>query len=312
MPVPAISNDRPGLCVTYLSQTDLGNYHRAIEKCPKPIYSAKIMTGLGKGLGRIKTRVRDSLPGKLQVPVKYWYSRFTRTLEPEMALLPLLVARGDHAIDVGGNFGAYAFRLVRLGARVAVFEPNPLCSQALSLWAAAQSGVAVHPVALSSHAGDADLVIPVDAAGVEHDASASIESIRTVRGRHQRVPIRTLDSFGYRRTALIKIDVEGHEASVLDGALGTIAASQPAMIIEIEQRHLSRPIAAVFDQVRALGYRGYFLDAGQLRPIETFRLAVHQAAGAGEAGYRNNFLFLAEDRLRAGDYAAVTSRWIDG
>lgn len=269
------------------------------------------------GLGRIKTRVRDSLPATLQVPVKYWYSRLTRTLEPEMALLPLLVSRGDQAIDVGGNFGAYAYRLAHLGARVAVFEPNPQCGHALSRWAAAQGGVSVHPVALSSHAGEADLVIPVDAAGVEHDASAAIavESGRGRPGRHQRVAMRTLDSFGYRDATLIKIDVEGHEASVLDGALGTIAASRPAMIIEIEQRHMTRPIAAVFDQVRALGYRGYFLDRGRLRPVETFRLAEHQAAdalGAADASYCNNFLFLGDERLRAGDYAALATRWIDG
>lgn len=259
----------------------------------------------------LKGYFRDLLPPAAQVPVKYLYGRLRHDLEPEMALLPKLVARGDRVIDVGGNRGTYAYRLRQLGARVEVFEPNPVCLRVLAPWAARQEAVTVHAVALSAGEGEAELAIPVDANGVEHDASASIEHGHDTDVRLQTVPIRTLDSFGVRDAVLIKIDVEGHEQSVVAGAQATIAASMPALLIEIEQRHLDHPIAQAFAQVECLGYRGFFLVDGTLRPLADFDPAKHQAIADFEGkqrGYYNNFLFLAERALASGAYRDLTRR----
>ena len=94
----------------------------------------------------IKAILRDALPRSLQVPVKYWMNRCAGTLEPEMALLPHLIARGDRVVDIGGNRGVYAYRMRKLGARVEVFEPNPACFGVLQAWARRQRDVAIHPV----------------------------------------------------------------------------------------------------------------------------------------------------------------------
>lgn len=258
-------------------------------------------------MSRLKTLVRDLLPSRLQVPVKYWYSRARDMLEPEMALLDRLVTPGDRVVDVGGNRGVYAYRLARLGAQVEVFEPNPACTSVLQAWAAHHPSVRVHAVALSSHEGTAALHIPVGAGGVEHDSSASLESGSGGSVRDQVVPLRRLDSFRFEQVKLIKIDVEGHEYGVLEGAAQTLSGSKPALLIEIEQRHLSRPIAEVFDKVRSAGYRGYFLERGALVPIERFDVAVHQdlARFARHEAYVNNFLFLHEERIRVGAYSSL-------
>uniref|UniRef100_UPI0035CC462C FkbM family methyltransferase n=1 Tax=uncultured Sphingomonas sp. TaxID=158754 RepID=UPI0035CC462C len=259
----------------------------------------------------LKGFVRDLLPPRLQVPIKYQYGRLRRELEPEMALLPALVSRGDRAIDVGGNRGTYAYRLEQLGARVEVFEPNPVCLRVLRDWASQRATVSVHAVALSAASGTAELAIPIDQAGVEHDASASIEHGAGADVRLETVPIATLDSYGFRDAVLIKIDVEGHEQSVIEGALETIAASLPALLIEIEQRHLAKPIQAVFARIQALGYQGFFLRNGALEPLAGFDPATHQVIADFDRNtglYYNNFLFLADAKLAAGAYEGLVGR----
>ncbi|QQV78458.1 FkbM family methyltransferase [Sphingomonas aliaeris] len=251
------------------------------------------------------------LPLRLQVPVKYHYGRLRHELEPEMALLPALVASGDRVIDVGGNRGTYAYRFDTLGARVEVFEPNPVCLRVLRDWATHRSSVNVHAVALSASSGTAELAIPIDAAGVEHDASASIEHGVGADVRLETVPIATLDSFGFRDASLIKIDVEGHELSVIEGALETIAASAPALLIEIEQRHLTRPIGESFARITSLGYDGFFLRSGKLAPLAEFDPQRHQVIADFEnksRQYFNNFLFLAGRHISAGRYRDILGR----
>ena len=155
-----------------------------------------------------------------------------------MLLLSKLVNAEDRVIDIGGNWGIYAYALSALGSRLAVFEPNPQCFRALNSWASGKKNVDVYAVALSSQHGQGLLHIPVDVTGQEHDASASLESRRDEATRCVEVEITTLDSFGFQDVKFIKIDVEGHELDVLKGATKTIASSMPVMLIEIEQRYL--------------------------------------------------------------------------
>ena len=256
----------------------------------------------------LKSALRDALPERHQVPVKYWYGAMRRELEPEMALLPALVRRGAHVADVGANRGAYSYALHRLGARAELFEPNPACAAILAHWARDLSSVTVHPVGLSDTSGPATLHVPVDAAGIAHDASASVEPVVGDRTHDLTIETRTLDSFGFIDLSFVKIDVEGHESRLLDGAVETIRASAPALLIEIEQRHHPcQPIATIFDQLAALGYEAHFLRDGRLRPLNEFDLARDQSATAFASGgpYINNFLFLAAARIAAGDYAAL-------
>jgi len=256
----------------------------------------------------LKQFLRDLLPKKYQVAIKYWNDWLRGTLEEEMKLLELIVRRNDSVVDVGGNRGTYSYQLWRLGARVEVFEPNPVCSNILSAWAVGKSAVHVHNVALSKCSGNANLHIPIDGSGIEHDASASIESTGFLHARDQMVSLQTLDSFQFENVRLIKIDVEGHEFSVIEGAERTITLSWPVLLVEIEQRHLNGPISVVFDKILAHGYCGFFMVGGKLITLEKFEVARHQPMenfGGSKSGYINNFLFLHQERLANGEYISL-------
>ena len=260
-----------------------------------------------RAIAQIKGMVRDLLPARWQVPIKHLYLKAAGGLEAELGLLPLLIHPGERALDIGANYGTYALTLARLGARVDLFEPNPAIAAILSAWARGQAGVAVHALALSDRSGTAELVIPGDGS-VEHDSSAALAGGTVASGRRVEVPLAPLDSMGITDAALIKIDVEGHEDAVLRGAAATIAASSPALIVEIEQRHIPRPITAAFDDVLAQGYRGWFLCGGALLPLARFDPAEHQRFGEPGRPYCNNFIFLAEARIAHGNYAGFMAQ----
>lgn len=265
----------------------------------------------------LKSLLKRLMPGKYQVPAWYWRSWLWDELEVEMKFLELLVRQGDRVIDVGGNRGAYAYKLWRLGAKVEVFEPNPTCFTILTDWAADKASVHIHAVALSSQAGSANLHVPVDG-GNEYDYFASIENARftDLRGDEwvslqtidKPISLQTLDSYGFAGVSLIKIDVEGHEYGVIQGAASTIAASRPALLIEIEQRHISRPIGEVFEQVEKFGYLGFFFDGSQFKALEDFDAHHHQSTenyGREDSLYINNFVFFHRARVLDGDYAEI-------
>jgi len=260
-----------------------------------------------RALAQIKGLVRDRLPARWQVPAKHLFLRLAGGLEPELALLPQLIRPGERALDIGANYGTYALTLARHDARVDLFEPNPAIAAVLAAWAKGRIGVAVHALALSDRTGTAELVIPGEG-GVEHDSSAALAGGAVAQGRRVEVPLAPLDSMGITDAALIKIDVEGHEDAVLRGAAATIAASHPALIVEIEQRHIARPISEAFAEVQAMGYRGWFLRGGALLPLAAFDAGQHQRFGEAGQPYCNNFIFLAESRVAKGDYASFLAR----
>jgi hypothetical protein len=81
------------------------------------------------------------------------------------------------------------------------------------------------------------------------------------------VPLRSLDSLVDERRLdrldLIKIDVEGHERQVLDGAAATLDRFRPVLVIETGHEGEGDRVA-IHARLRALRYRmlGILLDYG--------------------------------------------------
>jgi len=155
--------------------------------------------------------------------------------ESELELLGLFLREGDVAIDVGANLGTHAvFFAGKVGPRgkVFAFEPQPIIFQglcenlALNGFANAQA----LPVAAGRAPGrlalpDVDYTAAGNFGGVSLGARAEGSTAATVE-------VMTLDSLGLDRCQLIKIDVEGMELDVLDGANALVAAARPLIYLE--------------------------------------------------------------------------------
>jgi len=94
------------------------------------------------------------------------------------------------------------------------------------------------------------------------------------------VPVRSLDGYfagETRRIGAMKIDVEGHEMAVLEGAERILREHGPLIVIEIVGTHTGAgSVEAVLDHLRTRSYDGHFVHRGRLEPLSTFRPERHQ------------------------------------
>jgi FkbM family methyltransferase len=226
-----------------------------------------------------------------------------RSAEIELDLLKKIVRRDDVTIDVGANLGLYTRKLARLSREVHAFEPSQAVADILRR--TTSSKVVVHQAALSDHDGDAELYIPRDGSHLTHSL-ASVEP--QVLDGHDTVaiivPRRRLDSVIRDDVSFVKIDVEGHEMSVLEGARDLIERCRPVFLVEAEERHRAGATTAVFDFFRARKYDGFFLRGRDIVAIEQFDVGIAQNMEAleGDGGrrqgqqYINNFFFVPLER----------------
>ena len=231
-----------------------------------------------------------------------------RRTQSSLGLLNRLVHPGDVVVDVGAHRGVYTDRLARLvgpGGHVYAFEPNPDSWRILEAVKGGLQHITLQAIGLSDHAGAATLYRPRPK-GVRVDAMSSL-STPGDRSALAYDPVAVqLDSLDAvlagerRRIALIKVDVEGHELAVLRGGELLIRASQPSILIEIEQRHQEADIRETFEFLQGLGYSGSYLGPDGLRRLDEFDVRRHQtdllsdgfAVGRPAPGYVSDFLFV--------------------
>jgi FkbM family methyltransferase len=163
-------------------------------------------------------------------------------------------------LDIGANVGTFSFALRPYCDAVYAFEPQRLIfnmlagSVALNGW----TNVYCFHVAIGNHHGS------VEVPQFDYTKACSFGSIEF--GERQREPLSQergadpdkaehvslapLDMWNFRRVDLIKIDVEGMEMQVLDGAAKTIGMHRP--IIMIEHGKVDKP--NLQQKLRSLGY----------------------------------------------------------
>jgi FkbM family methyltransferase len=235
--------------------------------------------------------------------------RHVRRGERELLLLPDLVTRDRVAVDIGANKGVYTHVLSRLCAHVVAFEPNPRMFAILDRLRAAN--VTAHQVALSDAEGEADLTFPDvpgkpgrasfqrgtlsrgDArsgqAGGKSGGQRGAPAVPHGRSNAVRVQTKRLDSYNLRNVGLIKIDVEGAEQAVLDGARDTIARERPVLVIEMTDALARQPLEASIAAVEGRGYDVFFVRDGVLQPIGDLDPVANRAA-AGTPQFVFNFI----------------------
>ncbi len=231
--------------------------------------------------------------------------------EPEMHLVEFLCRRDQDALDVGANYGGYVHFMRGHARRVIAFEPIPEFVQVLRLKFG--DDVVIEPIALSNRVGDTQLCTPIvdgitvgGCATLSTDAASAYEAHGVLRIRADR-----LDNVYSGDAGFIKIDVEGHEQAVLDGALQTIGRCLPRILVEIEEHLSPGGLPRATDFFSRLGYRGYFAHAGCFETIERFSIAELQSPANRVAltatlrerlhstGYVNNFIFLPPGEPRS-------------
>lgn len=224
-----------------------------------------------------------------------------RDQRQEIRALLAHIQPGDTVVDCGANKGSYIWTLSRAAGKngqVVAFEPQRKLAAYLRemMQSCSLHNVRIEEKGISDHAGTMQLMIP----GGDTSPGASLEQSILQREECATYPVGVVSLDEYfaarsRRISAIKIDVEGHEFAVLQGAKNILEQDAPLLVFECEQRHLSgTTVLEILAWLQALGYGGWFIRRGALRPVSEFRIEQHQQQQGGRfwdaPDYCNNFI----------------------
>jgi FkbM family methyltransferase len=193
----------------------------------------------------------------------------------EAAFVCGLLEPGDTAIDVGAHIGFFAMQMAaRVGpaGRVYAFEPFDANADLLERSVREnrfEDRIIVRRSAVGAAAGTATLTFPVETlntggAYLLRDGTAPLAG-----NLRKTVPVVALDGLDLKRPVrLIKMDVEGAEPQVLEGARRILAEDRPAILSELHPTQLERAsgttAAGYLQSLTALGYRAHRFEAGKV------------------------------------------------
>lgn len=205
----------------------------------------------------------------------------------EFAFLGDLLAPGMVFLDVGANDGLYSlFASKRVGpsGRVLAVEPSRRERRRLeaNLRLNAATNIRVFPEALYNRGGEMTLNV----AGYEHEGQNTLGDFHyeIERAGRETVPVRTLDervrSEGLKRLDAVKIDAEGAEYAILEGAADTLRTLRPVLLLELLEGTLRRQGGSAARLVDLLNAAGY--DLFRFHPRSGRLTALDHPAPAGE------------------------------
>ncbi len=190
-------------------------------------------------------------------------------------------------LDVGANAGYYSLLAADLGgtgAKVFAFEPNPtLVGLLLASADLHPATIVVSPLACGATAGAAQLRLSHEPGN--SGLSTLRDDVLPATVQTLTVAVVTLDGFCEERgirPEVIKVDVEGNELSVLQGASGLLAAKVPRFVI---CEHVPDRIG-MEDPLQFMAAMGYVArsldDAGRLIPFvrKDFQNVVYEPGDA--------------------------------
>ena len=153
-------------------------------------------------------------------------------------------------VDVGANVGIWSLPMMHCFKTVISYEPSKQNLECLK--ANIPTGIDLREKAIANFTGFADF----------HQAGKNCGDGKLCRpgvGASYQVPVVKLDDEGLTNVDLIKIDVQGWEYEVLDGAVELIKRDRPWVIFEVNE-----DIDKCCELMESLGYETLMLKSKRL------------------------------------------------
>lgn len=186
-------------------------------------------------------------------------------------------------LDVGANIGYYSLYFAPRASAIYSFEPDPRACLSLEQ-NAKEKKIEVIPCAVGSSEGKACFVLEKNAE-VSHLSANDEKS-----GNQIEVEVTTIDAFVAARNLkvqAIKVDAEGHDIEVLNGAFTTLLEQQPVVLTEAESN------LELFSITSKIGYRVFAYVRHPQTRKRTFAELLSGISAPGDI----KMLFLIPERL---------------
>jgi FkbM family methyltransferase len=175
---------------------------------------------------RVEMAQEFYLPDELPAQTKL--SFLSGNYEPETSRYIRAHVKGGVAIDVGAHVGYYSRLLSPLADVVYAFEPDPANFALLVKNTKRYKNIVPVNTAVSDAVGEKPLYHP--------GQSTFRPTLENLGGTFSTTKTTTIDEFmadKNARVSFVKIDVEGHEQSVLAGMQNTVDKDHPLVIAEM-------------------------------------------------------------------------------
>jgi len=178
---------------------------------------------------------------------------------------------GMVCLDVGGNLGYYATlesKKIGKSGRVIVLEPSPLNFKYLTknLSLQNQSNYELFNYACGNREGEVQFLISKhsNTSRVLKDHEKPSADMNLIK-----VPVIKLDDFmekkGIKKLDILRMDVEGYEVEILEGAKDLIRNFQPNIQIEVHLQRLGpKNTKKVLEMFQNAGYKNIYFIAREL------------------------------------------------
>lgn len=159
-----------------------------------------------------------------------------------------------NALDIGAHVGIWTRRMAQIFENVYAFEPISKHIECHNQNLQGFTNVTLNQIALSNKNGTA-VIKELD----YNSGTSTLEwkKITTKQTKHKEqyieIATKTLDSYNLTDIDFIKIDVEGHEVSLIEGAKETLTNNSPVIFIEVLHKELKKPYTGK-NALNDLGY----------------------------------------------------------
>lgn len=178
-------------------------------------------------------------------------------------------------LDIGANMGFYAIgaALVNKNIEVIAFEPNPEIRNSLNeniRLNNVEQNIQILEFALSNFSGNANFSVPA----FTGSGGGSLMNLHPEEGSPSEfsVSVERLDNLSAKTYGadLVKIDVEGAEFQLIQGAIQTLKATHPTIVIELLRKWMN-PFGStpqdVIDLLSDLGYICFAVGEASLQQV---------------------------------------------
>ena len=153
--------------------------------------------------------------------------------------------RREVFVDIGANYGFMTTAMAHFYQRVHAFEVIPKTFDCLQKNTKGYKNIVLHDCGLGNKEDTMYAKRRKKTAGHSQIINDPEQLQMYLNGTHPKknmvelveIPVKTLDSFNFHRIDLIKIDVEGFEEFVLEGAKETLKRCKPVIALEITREN---------------------------------------------------------------------------